>query len=161
MPSLTGTLAIRGRVRIVTRRAADDALVYDSGWQSNTVTNTAIQAVVSWLTGTGNVGYNPVPFPRYIELGTGSGTVSPTDTALFTPVAATNTACSILQPVPSSPNEAEWIATFPTSTPVGTYSEAGLFTNSGAMFAHLAGLTINLSSTTTTSLQWVWTISVG
>lgn len=90
MPSLTGILAIRGRVRIVTRRAADDALVYDSGWRPNTIYNVAANAVSAWLTGSGNIDYNPVEYPAYAELGTGTGTTTTTDTALFTPVFATN-----------------------------------------------------------------------
>lgn len=155
------TLAIHGRVRVVTRRRSDDALLRDSGWCPNTVTNAALAALVQWLTGTGNIGYAAAPYPNYVELGTGSGTPAPTDTALFAPVAATNTQVAILQPSASNPAQAEWIVAFPSSVPTGTYTEAGLFTTNGTLFAHVAGLTIDLSASTTTSLQWVWTLSVG
>ncbi len=161
MPTLLHTVAIQGRVRIVTRRRADQAILTDSGWHTNTVTNAALAAMVQWLTGTGNIGYAAAPYPNYVELGTGSGTPEPTDTALFAPVAVTNTRVAILQPAADNPAQAEWIVAFPASAPAGSYTEAGLFTADGTLFAHVAGLTIELSASTTTSLQWVWTLSVG
>ena len=160
MLHLHGTLAIRGRVRIVTRRVADDAILYDSGWQDNTICNPAANAISAWLTGTGNIGYNPVEYPAYAELGTGTGTTEPTDTALFQPVASTNVKVQIMGPDAATPSIAQWIFVWGPSYGPLNATEIGLFTNSGTMFSHIAGITLDLSNTTSTSIQWQWTIGI-
>ena len=160
MLTLSGTLALRGRVRLITRSAADGRLLADSGWLPNTICNPAANAIAAWLTGTGNIGYQPVPFPSYAELGTGSGTTAPTDTALFQPVASTNVKAQILGPNATTPSTAQWIFVWgPQYGPLNA-TEIGLFDGNGLMFAHIAGLTIDLATTTSTSLQWAWDVTL-
>lgn len=156
-------LHLTGRVRVVTRRLADGVLLADTGWRANQVTYYAANALAAWLTGTINRGPQAIHFPNYMELGTGSGTPSPSDTALFAGVSATSTPCSLVAVVSGTPDSSVWTAVWGgpnAGNLAGTYSEIGLFDQDGHLWAHLAGLTLGINTTTTTTVQWQWTLTV-
>jgi hypothetical protein len=153
-------LTLTGYVRIRTYHAADGRLLADSGWRPNQITDAAVQALAQWLTGANSTGYNPVLAPNYVELGTGSGTPSPSDTSLFQPVASTQVACTERTVLDGPPAQAQWVAVWGPSYGPLSATEAGLFNANGTLFAHIAGLTINLTTTTTTSLAWTWSFTV-
>jgi hypothetical protein len=155
-------LRLTGHVRILTRRLADGA-VLDARTIPNQITYYAANALAAWLTGTINRGPQAVPYPRYMELGTGTGTPSPTDTALFDGVSATSTPCSLVTVVNGTPDSPQWTAVWggaSASSIAGTYAELGLFDADGHLWAHLAGLTLTVSTSTSTSVQWQWTLTV-
>ncbi|MCL8207182.1 MAG: hypothetical protein K6V97_03790 [Actinomycetia bacterium] len=156
-------LRVYGRVRVITRRVADGTVLTDTGWLPNQITYYAANALAAWLTGTINRGPQGVHFPHYMELGTGSGTPSPSDTALFNGVSATSTPCSQLSVANDTPNSPIWTAVWGGANAgniAGAYSEVGLFDADGHLWAHLAGLTIEVSTSTSTTVQWQWTITV-
>lgn len=159
MNKIREAFGIAGKIRIITRRVHDGTMVYDSGWQKNIVTNYALDSMALWLTGTNNVGYNAVTFPAYMELGTGSGTVASTDTALFDPVATTLAQVSQMNPVDGAANEAVWFGVWGPSYGPLSATEIGLFDGDQNLWAHVAGVTIDLATTTTTTIQWMWTLA--
>lgn len=151
---LTGRIPIVGRVRAVTTDL-DGKVLSDTGWSRNQYTYHGASALVSWLAGQNNTGYNPpYPPPSYMEMGTGTGTPAPTDTALYAPIPATFQQCSAITVVAGTPNLAQFVTVYGPSAPAFTATEAGLFDLNSAMFAHLASLNIQHSTGTNTSVAW-------
>lgn len=150
-------IAISGRVWII-QTDLQGNVIQDYGWTPNQVTNYAAQAIAQWLIGRNNTGYSPVAPPAYTELGTGTGTLSASDTNLFSPVAATNQRCSSF--TNPSPNVAQWTSQYVgTANNAGSYTEEGLFDQSGNLWAHLLqALTITQALSTT--LVWQFTVTV-
>ena len=161
---LRSRIPITGRVRVTQHDAITGALVYDSGWRQNQVTNAATTALATWLTGRQPTqGQNALPPVTQIELGTGTGTAAATDTSLITPVPATLvpvTQAVVLTGPPASP---QWTAVWGgpgQSAQAGTFTEAGLFNSQGTLFAHLTGLNVVVGTSTVTTLDWVWTFTL-
>ncbi len=151
------TISISGQVRI-TAVDAQGNTVYDSGWVKNQVTNYAASAVAQWLTGKNNSGFSPVLPPAYTELGTGTGTPSPTDTNLFTPVTATNQWCATF--TNPSAGVAQWTSQyFGTINNAGSYTEEGLFDANGNLWAHLVEA-VTITQGLATTIVWQWTVTV-
>lgn len=135
------------------QKDANGNVVSDTGWVPNKCNVNLATAVMEWMTGTNNTGYNPVPWPDHTELGTGTGTPSSTDTDLFAPVAATLQKCSVVGPVSGSPQIGQWITQYMGTTGnAGNYSEAGLKDPNGKLWAHLAGVSIQITQGLTTTL---------
>lgn len=120
----------------------------------NTVTNYARQQIVNALTFTI---YNIDP-PRYIELGTGTGTPSTSDTDLWSPSSGTLKQCSTIQPYMSyfAQYICVWVSTDPI---VGTWSEIGLKDYYYNLWAHSA-LTNNLTIASGEVLVAQWQIQI-
>ncbi len=151
-------LSITGQVTVTVTDAQGN--VVSQGTKRNQVTNYAANAVAQWLCGVNNTGYNPTLPPQYMELGTGSGTPSATDTNLFTPVSATNQHVSSAQVPSGSPNVAQFTAQyFGTANNAGSYTEAGLFDANGNLFAHLMDA-ITITQGLSTTLAWTITVTV-
>ncbi len=151
-----GIVNIHGRVRAVTHD--EQGKVYsDSGWMENQETNWAASAVAQWLAGINNTGYNPVKFPNYMELGTGTGTPAKTDVSLFAAIPATNQKCSSLS---ANANVTTFVSQYyGVSANVGTYTEVGLMDSDGHLFGHLmAAISIQLGLSTT--VTWQLTVNV-
>ena len=155
----SGGLALHGRIRWRQHDAAGQC-VADSGWRANTLCNPTAYGLVQWLTGTGNIGYAPVPYPHYAMLGTGSGTTSATDTALFTPVSSTQVPAQLMGPSGSNAATATWTFVWGASYGPLNATEIGMFDQNGTLWSHIAGLTLNLNTTTTTTVLWEWTITL-
>ncbi len=148
-----------GRVRWV-QTDRTGTVVFDSGWHHNVTTNYAAGAIAQWLTGTNNTGYNPVLPPTKMQLGTGAGTPSPTDTGLFAPVAATLQQVSTAGPVSGSPSVAQWVCQYyGTANNAGTYTEIGLFDSNGNMWGHLME-SITITEGLSTTCTWQKTATV-
>lgn len=150
-------VTLRGRVRIVQREARTGRIVADSGWGANTVTAGYLAAVTAWSVGTAN-SILGTPIATQTILGTGTGTPAVTDTALFAPDPATILTCASQTVVPSPAYTAQWVSVY--TTPAGTYSEVGLQTVDGTLFAHKME-TITISSGTQTTVTWQITASAG
>lgn len=106
----------------------------------NKVTNYALNYIAQILS---SAAVLPLVFPSKMELGTGAGTPSGSDTNLWTPSAPTMKACSNIQLYLS--NYAQFITTWLTSDPItGTWTEAGLFDEKNNLWAHIASnITVN------------------
>lgn len=63
----------------------------------NTALNYALQSIARWIGGANNSGYQAVVPPTQIELGDGSGTPSPSDAGLFSPISGTIATYSYVQ----------------------------------------------------------------
>lgn len=159
MATLHTALTGRGRFRTYT---AGGRLCADTGWRPNQVLQTGGAAVIQWLTGTNNTGYQAVPPPSTAQLGTGTCTAAPTDTGLCVPAAGTLVPVSQQGPTSSNPLVGFWIFVWggTAGSVTGTFTEALLASAAGTPFAHLTGLSVTLSSTTTTTLEWQWTITI-
>ncbi len=153
-----GAVALTGRVRARTV-APDGTVLRDTGWVGNVTCNGMANSVASWLAGLNNRGQNPVPTPQYVMLGTGSGTPAITDTTLFAPDARTLVPVT-LQRVGTTPNTTEWVAVWGPNFAAVSATEAGLMTQAETLFAHVM-ITIALTPGTTTSVQWVVTVTPG
>lgn len=98
----------------------------------NTVTNYARQYMVSMLTN--SISY-PIAVPSQMELGTGSGTPSQSDTDLFSPSAGTLKPCSGIRPYLTY--YAQYVTTWQSTDPIqGTWTEIGLFDENMNLWAH-------------------------
>ncbi len=159
--ALRGTLQIGGQVTICTQDLAGHVL--HTITVPNQITYHTANALAAWLTGTINRGPQALHGPSAMELGTGSGTPSASDTALFAGVSATYQPCTELTTVSGTPDSPQWTAVWggPSAGNIaGTYTEIGLFDPNGALFAHLAGLSIQVTTVSTTAIQWQWAITV-
>lgn len=153
-----GGIALTGRVRARTV-APGGAVLRDTGWLGNVTCNGMAGAIASWLANINNRGQNPVAAPQYVMLGTGSGKPAITDTALFAPDAATLVPVTI-QRVGTTPTTTEWVAVWGPAFAAVTATEAGLMTAAETLFAHVM-VDVSLVPGTTTSLQWVVTVTPG
>lgn len=152
-----GVITVAGRVRVVQREYQTGRIVADTGWSANTVTNGYLAALTAWAVGTPN-GIPGVPPATQTILGTGTGTPAVTDTALFAPDTATILACASRVVLPTPANTAQWVSVY--TAPLGTYSECGLTTADGTLYAHKLA-TITISSDSQTTVTWQITASAG
>lgn len=98
----------------------------------NIPTNYALSYIASIVSGAVTSG---IVVPSQIELGTGSGTPDPNDTALWVPSAGTLQTCSIVQQYLNT--YAQFTSGWQPTDPIqGTWTEAGLFDVNGNMWAH-------------------------
>lgn len=149
-------IGLHGRVRAVVHDEHGN-IYSDSGWTDNQETNWSASAVAQWLAGINNTGYNPVKFPNYMELGTGSGVPNKLDVSLFAATPATNQKCSVTS---ASSNVATFVCQYyGVSSNIGTYTEAGLMDSDGHLFGHLmAAISIQLGLST--SVTWQLSVNV-
>lgn len=120
----------------------------------NTVTNFARQQIVSILT---NSVSSIIP-PNQMQLGTGSGTPTASDTNLWSPSAGTLKPCTSIQAYLTY--YAQFITTWLSTDPVqGNWTEVGLKDSNGNLWAHSAislGITVGSGDALTSQ----WTIQI-
>lgn len=116
----------------------------------NTVTNFARQQIVSILANS----VSSILTPSKMELGTGSGTPSATDTDLWSPSAGTLKLCSSIAPYLTY--NAQYICTWLSTDPIqGTWTEVGLKDSNNNLWAHsLISGNITISTGDALSCQW-------
>lgn len=120
----------------------------------NTVTNFARQQIVSILT---NSVSSIIP-PSKMELGTGSGTPSASDTALWSPSAPTMKQCSSIQAYLTY--YAQFITTWLSTDSIqGSWSEVGLFDSNNNLWAHSA-IPLGVSISTGDAMACQWSIQI-
>lgn len=124
---------LRGQVRWWWRDGRGRLL--GAGQRANVVTNQALAALAQWAIGVTNVGPGAVPFPTQMQLGTGTGTPSATDTGLFAPAAGTLVAITNFTVYQTF--YAQFLAYWGSTTPAGNYTEAGLLDPNGVLWAHV------------------------
>jgi hypothetical protein len=99
----------------------------------NTETNYMRQAVAQWLAGVSNGIVVP---PTVIGAGNGTGTPSPTDTSLWSPIAGTT---RTVDSITLTRNYyAQFNINYQITDPTGNYTELGLFDSNGNMWAHVS-----------------------
>lgn len=99
----------------------------------NAVTNYTRQQIVAILTGASST----IVFPTQMQLGTGSGSPSASDTDLWSPATNTLKQCSSIQPYLTY--YAQYICTWLSSDNIqGSYSEIGIKDTSGKLWNHSA-----------------------
>lgn len=108
---------------------------YDSTIPSSVMSAYAMAAFAKWMTGTANSGTGALLPPTQIILGTGSGTPSINDTALFSSVAASLKTCDLLQ-TNMTTHTAYFAHTYNQSDPSGTFTEMGLQDAAGNLWSH-------------------------
>lgn len=99
---------------------------------TNTETVFAVTTLVQWLSGVANTQTNigALPYPRYIGLGTGSGTPQSADVTLFAEAYGTRKIITSQIIAPASGmigSTLEMSVPYQTTDPTGTFTEAGLF----------------------------------
>ncbi len=160
MDRLSAAIALRGRIRAVTRDVATGAIVADTGWLPNATTVGAAGAVAAWLGGANTTGYQPTEPPTAMELGTGTTAATTADTALDAPLADTFVGVS-QRSADAAAGTTSWVAVWGPQFGGVTATEVGLFAADGTLFAHRTGLTLSLSTTTSTSVEWTLTVTPG
>jgi hypothetical protein len=120
----------------------------------NTVTNFARRQIVSVLT---NSVSSIIP-PSKMELGTGSGTPSASDTNLWSPSAPTMKQCSSIQAYLTY--YAQFICTWLSTDSIqGSWTEVGLFDSNNNLWAHSA-ITLGVSIATGDALAAQWSVQI-
>lgn len=104
----------------------------DTTNQLCTVTNYMLVSIVNWLTGTSTT-QSQIP-PTQVELGTGSGTVTPSDTALWSPVTGTLANCDYLYV--NTQYSTFFGHTYTQGAITGSFTECGLLDTSGNLWMH-------------------------
>lgn len=118
----------------------------------NKINNYLLQTIVKWLTGTANSGQGALLPPTQIQLGSGTGIPTASDTGLWSPIAGTLKTCDFIQPYQSY--YGQYSVTYQTTDPSGNYTEIGLFDANGNLWAHVS-VNDNKSSSQLYSVQWL------
>jgi hypothetical protein len=145
----TSNFGFIGIIRAQKHDAETGELVSDNTYY-NTDTYFMRQAVAGWIAGTQTT--TTTPPPTQIGAGNGIGTPSPSDTALWSPIAGTQRACDSI--TITYGYYAQYNITYQTTDPAGAYTEVGLFDDAGNLWAHAAINEIKSSSQTLT-IQWM------
>jgi hypothetical protein len=95
-------------------------------------TNYAANTITSWLAGTATTTTNPPP--TRIQLGTGDGILSVSDSSLWTPTDGTLKTCDYI--TISNSYNAQYSLTYTGTDPTGNFTEAGLFDSAGNLWMH-------------------------
>ena len=120
----------------------------------NTITNFARQQIVSILANS----VSSILTPSKMELGTGSGTPSATDTDLWSPSAGTLKLCSSIAPYLTY--NAQYICTWLSTDPIqGTWTEVGLKDSNNNLWAHSA-ISGNITISTGDALSCQWSVQI-
>lgn len=157
-----GNISIKGRVKATITDSKGNVLK-ESEWSDNQETIHSAEVVAAWLCGANNTGYQPTLPPGYMELGTGSGTPSSSDTTLFTAVSGTNQKCSVVQPVADSNGNltiAQYVCQYyGTANNSGTFTEVGLMDSNGKLFGHIM-YAVTIEQGLTTTITWQLPVTV-
>jgi hypothetical protein len=120
----------------------------------NTVTNFARQQIVAILTNS----VSSIMPPSTMQLGTGSGTPSASDTNLWSPSAATLKQCTSIQAYLTY--YAQFITTWLSTDPItGTWAEVGLKDSNGNLWAH-SSITSDITISTGDALSCQWSVQI-
>lgn len=141
------SIGVHGIVTCTLRDAETNEVISETVYD-NIQTNYSRNALAQWITGTSTQTLIP---PTQIQLGNGLGTVSGTDTALFSPIAGTLSACDSIQRVQTY--YAQFIKTYNSTDPSGQYTEAGLLDTNGNLWGHV-NINQFKSNQQTLTVQW-------
>lgn len=123
--------------------------------QRNKINNYARKAYSQWVTGAAaNTLGGALPYPRKIALGTGTGTITGNEVALFNETAGTRKATSYQRQ--TQDYYAEWNVNYTTSDPTGNFTEAGLFDELGKLWAQVLLTNANKQTGQTLTVNWKW-----
>jgi hypothetical protein len=111
-------------------------MVADTTNSAAIITNYMRTAFASWMTGTSNVSGQPgaiVP-PNKVQVGTGTGTPQPSDTALWAPISGTLKTVDMTYI--SGTYNVQFAKTYVAADPTGNFTEAGWLDASGNLWMH-------------------------
>lgn len=164
---LTSSLAIHGHLSLTVLRP--DGTIRDQRHGDNIMCTNGLTALASALVWSGiqdqaaNLGVTTPTYltPLYGAVGTGTGTVAASDTALFAELARQTVSAGASSPATGSVNaQTTWLFYFPQPTSTWTVTEAGVFAGatstagSGTMIDHWAfSPTLTVPTTDTLILQ--------
>lgn len=138
-----------GIVKAQVRDATTGTLIRETEYH-NTDTYFMRASVAKWLAGTATT--STLTPPSQIGAGTGFGTPSPSDTALFAPISGTQRNCDSISTALGY--FAQYNLQYQTSDPNGPYSEVGLFDANNNLWAH-ASISEYKASGQTLTIQWM------
>ncbi|MCZ8512397.1 hypothetical protein O9H85_08115 [Paenibacillus filicis] len=111
-------------------------MVADTSNSSAVITNYMRSTFAKWMTGTSNVSGQSgaiVP-PNKFQLGTGTGNVQVTDTALWNATVGTSKTCDFITIIQSY--NVQFAVTYQIADPNGNYTEVGWIDASGNLWLH-------------------------
>ena len=168
-----GGFAIKGRLSLTVLRP--DGTVRDERVGDNVTCTgglTAMAAALAWSGIEDQAATLGVTTPTYLTplygaVGSGSGTVSPSDTALFSELGRQTVGAGAYSPATSSINAlTTWLFYFPSPSSTWTVTEAGVFANatstsgSGTLLDHWAfSPSVTVPTTDTLLLQVAFSIA--
>lgn len=169
----SGGVDIHGRLSVTTLGPSGEVTGYREG--DNITCTAGLTAIAASLVWSGlqdqaaNLGVTSPTYltPLWGAIGTGTGTVAASDTALFTEYARVTVGAGASTPATSTINaQTIWQFYFPSPTTTQTITEAGVFANasssagSGTLVDHwLFGTPISLPATDTLLLQVAFNIA--
>ena len=126
------TINVSGRLSLILTSEDGAQRAIELG--SNTLCQPFLNALAAWSTGANNTGQNPTSPPVSFILGTGTGTPSVSDTALFIPQTGTQTTISTRT---TSASTATYSINYTKGQLTGTFTEGGLLDSSNNLMSHL------------------------
>ncbi len=152
---ISDSLHLKGLVHVKTGDGQDV-------WTENVITLFTVNALSSWLTGIANTqsATNAILSPKYLTLGTGTGTPANTDESLYTETfGMRQSGIWSVVPAPSGSsmvgNAAELTVQYTPSEPNGTFTEVGIVGAPNAELSMDAAGSGNTSITVSAnSLAW-------
>jgi alpha-D-ribose 1-methylphosphonate 5-triphosphate synthase subunit PhnH len=145
-----------GHVRVTKTDKVTGEVVFDQVFK-NQITNFARGQVAKMWTGI------MVPTPNQIAVGTGAGTISANDTAMWAEISGSRLICDYAATwltyyvqYSVTYDQATAIAAVTAQNPTGSINltEAGLFDSSGALWSHVQLNGVTHDNTTTLTIQW-------
>ena len=172
-PSTTFNVGIHGRLSVTVLKP--DGTVRDHREGDNITCTAGLTAIAAAMVWSGiqdqatSLGVTTATYltPLYGAVGTGTGTVAASDTALFTEYSRQTVGAGAFSPATPTINaQTTWLFYYPSPTVAQTITEAGVFANaastsgSGTLLDHWAfSPTISFPITDTLILQATFTVS--
>lgn len=154
--NVNSATAVHGHLSLVLTSDVGQRMI-DLG--DNTACQAFLNALAAWSTGANNTGQNPTSPPVNFILGTGTGSPSVSDTALFVPQTGTQTTISART---ASGATATFTVNYSVGQIAGTYTEGGLLDNGNNLMAHLVFQSaVSILNTEAATFIWTQTFNAG
>ena len=151
------TINVSGRLSLVL--TSEDGAQHAIELGSNTLCQPFLNALSAWSTGANNTGQNPTSPPVSFILGTGTGTPSVSDAALFAPQTGTQTTISTRT---ASGSTTTYSINYTKGQLTGTFTEGGLQDNSNNLMSHLVfQSSVNILNTEAATFIYTITFNAG
>lgn len=144
-------VVVRGHVKVI---IADERSIKAFKFE-NKILDSYLARLAKWTAGVNNAGQNPAYPPTKFEFGTGTGTISGSDAALFTPAPSTLISIST---VSYNAGVTTFTINYAKNAISGTFTEAGLQDVNGILLTHLK-LTPNIEVVENQSVTVIYTVN--
>jgi hypothetical protein len=149
------SIGVSGHLRVqVTNEDTGEIRIHE---YDNIAKSTLLNRIAQMLAGANTSGQNAILGIARFQMGTGTGTLSATDSTLFSPVSASivNIATKT-----ANANVITVIVNYPKNYVTGTFKEGGLLDSANVLLTHLV-LTPNLAVSASESIMLTYTITIG